>query len=63
MFDELTVAMAATLAGNLTLIGSVANLIVVQRALAHGVEIDFWGYFRVGAVVTVLTILFGILWL
>jgi Na+/H+ antiporter NhaD/arsenite permease-like protein len=59
----LTIAMASTLAGNLTLVGSVANLIVVQRARAHGVEIDFWAYFRVGVVLTVLTILFGILWL
>jgi Na+/H+ antiporter NhaD/arsenite permease-like protein len=59
----LTIAMASTLAGNLTLVGSVANLIVVERARAHGVEIDFWAYFRVGAVLTVLTILFGILWL
>jgi Na+/H+ antiporter NhaD/arsenite permease-like protein len=59
----LTVAMASTLAGNLTLVGSVANLIVVQRARAHGVEIDFWAYFKVGAPLTVLTILFGILWL
>jgi Na+/H+ antiporter NhaD/arsenite permease-like protein len=59
----LTVAMASTLAGNLTLVGSVANLIVVQRARAQGVEIDFWAYFKVGAVLTVLTILFGILWL
>jgi hypothetical protein len=57
------VAMASTLAGNLTLVGSVANLIVVQRARAHGVEVNFWVYFRVGAMLTVLTILFGILWL
>jgi Na+/H+ antiporter NhaD/arsenite permease-like protein len=59
----LTVAMASTLAGNFTLVGSVANLIVVQRARSHGVEIDFWTYFKVGATLTVLTILFGILWL
>jgi Na+/H+ antiporter NhaD/arsenite permease-like protein len=55
--------MASTLAGNFTLVGSVANLIVVQRARSHGVEIDFWTYFKVGATLTVLTILFGILWL
>jgi Na+/H+ antiporter NhaD/arsenite permease-like protein len=59
----LTVAMASTLAGNLTLVGSVANLIVVQRARSHGVEIDFWAYLKVGATLTVLTLLFGILWL
>jgi Na+/H+ antiporter NhaD/arsenite permease-like protein len=38
-------------------------LIVVQRARAQRVDIDFWAYFKVGALLTVLTILFGILWL
>ena len=59
----LVVAMAATLAGNLTVLGSVANLIVVQRAARRGVTIGFWQYFRVGAPVTVLTILVGLWWL
>ena len=59
----LVAAMAATLAGNLTLLGSVANLIVVQRAAERGVGIGFWQYFRVGAPVTVLTILVGLWWL
>ncbi len=59
----LIVAMASTLAGNLTLVGSVANLIVAQRARAQGVEIDFWTYFRVGAPLTFLTIAFGAWWL
>ena len=45
----LIVAMASTLAGNLTLVGSVANLIVTQRARAHNVTIGFWEYFKVGA--------------
>ncbi len=54
------VAMAATLAGNFTLLGSVANLIVVQRALASGVRIGFWPYFLAGAPLTVATILAGI---
>ena len=56
----LVVAMASTLAGNLTLVGSVANLIVAQRAKRHGVVIGFWAYFRVGLPLTVLTILFGL---
>jgi Na+/H+ antiporter NhaD/arsenite permease-like protein len=58
----LLVAMASTLAGNLTLVGSVANLIVAQRARSHGITLGFWAYFKVGAPLTVLTILFGI-WL
>ncbi len=59
----LVAAMAATLAGNLTILGSVANLIVVQRAARRGVAIGFWQYFRVGAPLTVLTILVGLWWL
>jgi len=59
----LVVAMASTLAGNLTVLGSVANLIVVQLARAEGVTIGFWEYFRVGAPLTLLTILLGLWWL
>ncbi|HXC91751.1 MAG TPA: anion transporter [Stellaceae bacterium] len=59
----LVVAMSATLAGNLTILGSVANLIVVQRAARRGVALAFWQYFRVGAPLTVLTILVGLWWL
>lgn len=59
----LIVAMASTLAGNFTLVGSVANLIVAQRAEAQGVTIAFWEYFTVGAPLTVLTIVMGAWWL
>jgi Na+/H+ antiporter NhaD/arsenite permease-like protein len=48
------------LAGNLTILGSVASLIVVQRAAKRGVTIGFWQYFRIGAPVTVLTIHVGL---
>jgi len=41
-------------------VGSVANLIVAQRARAHGVIIGFCKYFKIGAPLTVLTILFGV---
>jgi Na+/H+ antiporter NhaD/arsenite permease-like protein len=44
-------------------LGSVANLIVVQQAQARGVTIGFWQYFRVGAPLTVLTIAIGLCWL
>jgi Na+/H+ antiporter NhaD/arsenite permease-like protein len=59
----LAVAMASTLAGNFTLVGSVANLIVAQRAKSQGVEIGFWPYFKVGAPLTILSIVIGVLWL
>jgi Na+/H+ antiporter NhaD/arsenite permease-like protein len=59
----LVAAMASTLAGNLTVLGSIANLIVVEKAARRGVVIGFWEYFRVGAPLTVLTLLAGTLWL
>jgi Na+/H+ antiporter NhaD/arsenite permease-like protein len=59
----LTIAMASTLAGNFTILGSIANLIVVQKAASRGVEIGFWDYFRVGAPLTVMTLAIGTVWL
>jgi Na+/H+ antiporter NhaD/arsenite permease-like protein len=55
----LILAMASTLAGNLTILGSVANLIVVEEARAGGIEIGFVEYSRVGVPVTALTLLVG----
>ncbi len=59
----LVVAMASTLAGNFTVLGSIANLIVVQKAAARGVSISFWDYFRVGAPLTLITLALGTFWL
>ena len=58
----LILAMSSTLAGNLTITGSVANIIVVERA-GPEVHIGFSDYFRVGLPVTLLTLGFGLLWL
>jgi len=55
----LTLAMSSTLAGNLTVLGSVANLIVVQKARGH-VQISFWEYARAGIPLTAVTLLAGI---
>ena len=54
----LTLAMASTFAGNLTILGSVANLIVVQQARGH-VRIGFWEHARVGIPLTIITLLVG----
>lgn len=59
-FVWLVLAMSATFAGNLTLLGSMANLIVAERAEARGVRIGFGDYLRVGIPVTLLTLLWGI---
>ena len=58
----LVLAMASTLAGNLTITGSVANLIVVERA-RNEVHIGFWDYSRVGIPVTLATLAVGWAWL
>jgi Na+/H+ antiporter NhaD/arsenite permease-like protein len=55
----LILAMATTLAGNLTLLGSVANLIVAEAAREGRVEIGFVEYSRVGVPLTVLTLAVG----
>lgn len=59
----LTLAMSSTLAGNLTLVGSIANLIVLEGARRQRVEISFWEYAKVGLPVTLGTLAFGIWWL
>lgn len=59
---HLRLAMAATLAGNLTLVGSIANLIVVSQA-GPDARVGFLAYARVGVPVTLLTLLWGTLWL
>jgi len=46
------------LAGNLTIPGSVANIIVVESARGH-VEVGFWDYAKFGIPVTILTTLAG----
>lgn len=56
----LVLAMTATLAGNFTIAGSVANLIVVERARRLGVTISFWEHLRIGVPVTIVTILAGL---
>ncbi|MDB5310639.1 MAG: ybiR 2 [Gemmataceae bacterium] len=59
----LALAASSTFAGNLTVLGSVANLIVVEQARKEGVLIGFWDYCRVGIPITLLTLLMGAGWL
>ena len=59
----LALALSSTFAGNLTVLGSVANLIVVEQARREGVSIRFWDYARVGIPVTLLTLVAGAAWL
>jgi Na+/H+ antiporter NhaD/arsenite permease-like protein len=53
-------ALATTFAGNLTIIGSVANMIVVESAREH-FEVGFWDYARFGIPITILTTAAGVM--
>jgi Na+/H+ antiporter NhaD/arsenite permease-like protein len=55
----LVLAMSSTLAGNLTVLGSVANLIVVERARREA-DISFWEYAKLGIPVTLVTLVIGV---
>src|SRR6185437_12555911 len=59
----LVIAMASTLAGNFTLLASIANLIVVEKAARRGVTSVFFAYARVGVPLTLLTLVLGAWWL
>jgi Na+/H+ antiporter NhaD/arsenite permease-like protein len=59
----LALAMSSTFAGNLTILGSVANLIVVEKARRAGVDISFTEYCKVGVPLTLLTLALGVAWL
>lgn len=59
----LTLAAASTLGGNLTLLGSVANLIVAEIAAKRGVKLTFWEYTKSGIVITLISFVLGVIWL
>ncbi len=56
-------ALFSTLAGNLTITGSIANLIVVEIAKRQGVVLTAGHYLKVGFPLTIITMVFGIVWL
>lgn len=59
----LVVAMASTLAGNLTVLGSIANLIVVEKAAQRGVLVGFRDHAKAGIPLTLMTLAMGTWWL
>ncbi len=56
-------ALSSTLAGNLIIVGSVANIVVVEAARQGGVRIDVWTHARVGVPVTLVTLIIAAGWL
>ncbi|HEY1684459.1 MAG TPA: anion transporter [Tepidisphaeraceae bacterium] len=55
-------ALISTFAGNLTLVGSIANLIVAEGARKAGVKISLGTYCLVGVPLTIVTVTVGTLW-
>jgi Na+/H+ antiporter NhaD/arsenite permease-like protein len=59
----LLLAAGSTLAGNLTLLGSVANLIVAEAVTKLGCQLSFWEHLRFGLPLTVTTLVFAYFWI
>jgi len=59
----LTLAASSTLAGNLTLLGSVANLIVAESAARRNVRLGFWEYTRAGILITLFSMVISVIWI
>jgi Na+/H+ antiporter NhaD/arsenite permease-like protein len=59
----LTLAMSSTLAGNLTVLGSAANLIVIEMAKKEDVEISYWDYSKAGVPLALVTLALGTCWM
>jgi Na+/H+ antiporter NhaD/arsenite permease-like protein len=56
-------ALLSTLAGNLLIVGSIANIIVVERAKAAGVALGFWQHARAGVPMTLVSLAAAAAWL
>ena len=52
----LTLSAASTLAGNMTMIGAAANVIVSEEAEKVSIRIDFWKFLRIGIPVSLVTL-------
>ncbi len=59
----LLLAASSTLAGNLTLFGAMANLIVVEVASKRGYQLGIWQHLRFGFPLTLVTLIFSYFWL
>lgn len=58
-----TLALVSTFAGNLLIVGSIANIIVVDAARKQGIEIDWRRHARIGVPVTIVTLAITAGWL
>jgi len=58
-----SIASAATLAGNATIFGAMANLIVIESADEFGIKIKFFQFIKIGLPITIISIIFSILYI
>jgi Na+/H+ antiporter NhaD/arsenite permease-like protein len=56
-------AVLSTLAGNLLVVGSLANIIAVERAAGAGVRVSFLQHARCGVPITLLSLALALVWL
>lgn len=59
----LVLALSSTLAGNLLIVGSIANIIVVDAAQRRNIRIDWKVHARIGVPVTLMTMAVTSVWL
>jgi Na+/H+ antiporter NhaD/arsenite permease-like protein len=57
----LSLASASTIAGNATIFGAMANIIVIESAKKQDVHITFFEFLKAGVIVTALTLLLSVL--
>ena len=62
-FNKVDFTLLVFFAGNMTQLGSVANLILAEIARGRGIELTFRGYLRAGVPITVVSLLIGVIWL
>ena len=55
-------ALFSTIAGNLTVFGSIANLIVLEVAKKQGIEISSKEYFKIGFPLTIILAIISVMW-
>jgi len=56
-------AAVSTMAGNLTILGSVANLLVAEAAKSQGMEIGFMDFLKAGFFSSIISIVLTVFWL
>lgn len=62
-FDGAILALSSTLAGNLIIVGSIANIIVIDQAARMNIRISWWQHAKVGIPVTIITLSIAGVWL